>query len=512
MKIKTKSQKPGFIPRIRFVLSHRYFFAGIVTFFALQMAWIALSHIYPMLFDEEYHLGIIDIYSRQISPFITAQPPEAAFHGDITRYSSYLFHYLMSFPYRVVSLFTADLMTKVIVLRFLCIVLVTVGLWLFRRVLLNFGVSRTVAHSVLLVFTLIPLVPFALAQINYDALVFLLVPLMLYLTQKASLKSSGQARHIILLLVTGSFGALTKFTVLPIWLGCLAYVGICLWRQYRGGILKTLVRQYKLTGRLKIIVVSLVLVLAGGLLIERFGLNVARYHALEPSCEELHTTEECLKNTVFRRNFTWQQRYQTEAYTLLNPLEYTVYYWVPHIFSDLFVTAALIYPDKNDMSLRSLPGAIEGSPGNIVLRVAGWVTLAAAFAVVFIAIARRRFRRQNIVVLSGLILVIYSASLWIKNYGDYLNIGTPVAAQGRYYIPLLILILCIVAMAFKEVIKNPKVYVSVLVISLLLLSQGGGVGNYMLYSNKSWYWPKNERAIETANLAARRVLRTFTPF
>ncbi len=53
------------------------------------MAWIAVSAIYPMLFDEEYHLGIIEIYSHQLSPFITVQPPEAAFHGDITRYGSY---------------------------------------------------------------------------------------------------------------------------------------------------------------------------------------------------------------------------------------------------------------------------------------------------------------------------------------------------------------------------------------------------------------------------------------
>jgi nitrate/nitrite transporter NarK len=51
-------------------ISSKWFFISITTFFFIEMAWIALSAIYPMLFDEEYHLGIIDIYARQISPFI----------------------------------------------------------------------------------------------------------------------------------------------------------------------------------------------------------------------------------------------------------------------------------------------------------------------------------------------------------------------------------------------------------------------------------------------------------
>ena len=116
-----KSTQPKIWQNFLNIISSKWFFIFVTIFFFAEMAWIALSAIYPMLFDEEYHLGIIDIYARQISPFIASQPAEASFHGDITRYGSYLFHYLISFPYRFISIFTDDLPTKIIALRFNCI-------------------------------------------------------------------------------------------------------------------------------------------------------------------------------------------------------------------------------------------------------------------------------------------------------------------------------------------------------------------------------------------------------
>ena len=308
--------------RLTGVLSHDYFFVGIVVFFFLQMAWIALSAIYPMLFDEEYHLGIIEIYSRGLSPFITAQPPEAAFHGDITRYGSYFFHYLMSFPYRLVTLFTHDLHAQVVALRFVCISFVLAGLWLFKKVLVRGGLSKAKTHVVLLVFTLIPIVPFALAQLNYDALVFLLVPLMFYLAQKTAVHSSNQAWLLGLLITVGSLAAIVKFTTLPIFVGALLFVGFYLVRQYRRALPRKLWKQYRAMPQWRAIILALVLFCGLGLFAERYGVNLATYHALEPKCDRLHSDEECLDYTVFRRDTTWRAKYSQSPYPLMNPLEY----------------------------------------------------------------------------------------------------------------------------------------------------------------------------------------------
>ena len=87
-------------------LGSRIFFAGILTVFVLQALWFALSALYPMAFDEEVHFGIINIYAHQWSPFLAGQPAGADSFGAIARDPSYLFHYLMSFPYRLLEQIT----------------------------------------------------------------------------------------------------------------------------------------------------------------------------------------------------------------------------------------------------------------------------------------------------------------------------------------------------------------------------------------------------------------------
>lgn len=496
--------------RLVSLLSSRYFFLAIIVFFAFQMIWIALSAIYPMLFDEEYHLGIIEIYSRQLSPFITAQPPEAAFHGDITRYSSYFFHYVMSFPYRIISLLTQDLMTQVIIMRLVCVGLVLTGLWLFRKVLLGFGVARATTHVTLLMFTLIPLVPFALAQINYDALLFVMIPLLLLLTQKITRRSNAQAWYVLLFITLAGCAVVTKFTMLPIILGCVMYASLVLYRQYHHTLFRVLYRQLCTSSRLKLFVTGIFLLISLGLVTERYAVNLVTYKALEPSCERLHSFEECSEYTVFRRNTSWQARSEANPQRM-NPLEYSASYWVPHIFSDFTVTAAFVYQDKSDLALRVLPTNLQASAGNPLLRYGSWVILVLSIITVAIATFKRQLAPKSLFALFGLLFVIYSAALWFRNYTDYLSIGTPVAAQGRYYIWLLIPVIVMVALALKTLSRNVYLYIGALTLSLLLLTQGGGVANYMLYSNKSWYWPRHEQTIESAHRTAQRILRSFTP-
>ncbi len=493
------------------LLGSRYFFFAVALFFFLQMAWIALSAIYPMLFDEEYHLGIIEIYSRQLGPFIASQPPEAAFHGDITRYSSYFFHYLMSFPYRFITLFTSDLTTTVIIMRFLCIGMVMAGFWLFRKVLLNFGLSRPISHGILLIFTLIPLVPFALAQINYDSLLFLLVPLMIYLSQAALRTSEKQAWSVALLLGVSCVAVITKFTALPIVLGCVLFVAFGLWRRRGSNTANTLARQYLALPRLKLILTSCFVLLSLGLVTERYALNIVSFRALEPACDRLHSTDDCLQYTVFRRNETWRQNYEAQPHKLMSPIEFTKNYWAPHIFGDFFVTAAFVYEDKKEMTLRTLPTDLQASAGNRVLITAGWVALSLSLVLLVFTAVRRNLKPAPLFGLTFLILIIYASAHWMKNYSDYLTIGSTTAAQGRYYIPLLILVLACVAVSLRQLFPSLRVRLVIFAICLLLLTQGGGVANYMLYSNKGWYWSAHEQTIEAANKNAQRALRSFTP-
>ena len=86
-----------------------------MALFVLQAAWIALSGRYPMAFDENFHLGIIRLYAHHISPFWSGQPAGANAFGAVARDPSYLYQYLMSFPYRLVSIFTSSQTAHVLI-------------------------------------------------------------------------------------------------------------------------------------------------------------------------------------------------------------------------------------------------------------------------------------------------------------------------------------------------------------------------------------------------------------
>lgn len=492
------------------VLGSNWFFAFIVAFFLFQMIWIALSAIYPMLFDEEYHLGIIDIYSRQILPFIHTQPPEAAFHGDITRYGSYMFHYLMGVPYYLINLFTNDLQTIVIAMRLICISFVIGGLFVFRAFLLRAGLTKSLTNLAIGFFTVIPLVPFALSQINYDSLAFLLTATIFYLAIRAIENSKKQALWLILLLAISSVASLVKFTILPIAFASVLFVAIILWRKYKNKTFSTLAKQAKKTPKFFMIISVLVLLVGIGLFVERYGVNVIKYHAIEPKCDQVHSDDSCIQYTVWRRDTTWKQNNDNANVVRNNPLVYTTTYWAPHIFGDFTVTAAFVYKDSRELEIRYLPsgpGSMQASAGAPILRYGSWFVLVASIIAISVTWKKLPNRRLRYLVL--LTLAIYASSLWLRNYSDYLNIGAGTAAQGRYFISLLIPIFAVIGLAFRHLIVRMRYQVMFLVVALLLVSQGGGLANYILYSNSKWYWPDNRQTITQINKSTNKFLRLF---
>lgn len=496
-------------------ISSKWFFISITIFFFAEMAWIALSAIYPMLFDEEYHLGIIDIYARQISPFINSQPTEASFHGDITRYGSYLFHYLMSFPYRFISIFTDDLPTKIIAMRFICICIVIGGFVFWRNVLVRFGVSKALAHIVLFIFTLIPLIPFALSQINYDSLAFFCIPLIFYLAIRSTEAGKRQSLWIIYFIGVSALASLVKFTILPIALGAAIYISIFIYKKDGKKILKKQIDIFKKLSKNTKIISLIFLSLALFLFIERYGVNLVSYHAIEPKCHKVQSIESCMEYTVWRRDTTWKEANDKKGEPRDSALNYTTTYWVPHIFNDFFVTAAFVYKEPRQLEIRYLPsgpGSMQSSAGSQVLRYGGWAVLAMSIIAVILSSRYLWLKYRHLSLITAVILVIYMFSLWIRNYTDYLSIGAGTAAQGRYFIPLLIPVFAVVAISFNHIFKRIWQKTIFIIICILLLSQGGGVMNYMLYSNSKWYWPDGNSLITSVNKSAQKFLRVFIRF
>lgn len=491
------------------LLSSNKLYAVIVGLFAFQLIWLALVMNYPALFDEEYHLGIIEIYSRQFSPFITTQPPEAAFHGDITRYGSYLFHYLMSFPYSLISAFTGDIKTQVITMRLLCIGFIILGVLMWRKVLLRAGVSKAIISIVTLFFSLIPLSTLALSQLNYDSLAFLIIPSLFYLALRVY---ENKGRDIVWLLSLASlslFGVLVKFTILPIAFVCVIFAVTTLILRYKKQTIQTLWKQ-RITLSKPLKGVLLVLVLVGStLFIERYIVNLITYKNIEPKCDQVHTRQECMNYTVYKRDTTWRENNDKIGKQRDDPYTYTREYWYPHILNDYFIAGTLVYDSDQPLQIRYLPKKIEANGGIPILRDTVHILMKIFLFVVVISSFYLWKRYRPLFILTISVFLVYGISLWTRNYTDYLKIGTETAAQGRYFIPLLIPIMTTVVLSISHLARRLRYKVIILSLGLLLISQGGGISTFILKSKDTWYWQDQRQTISHIHTSARKVLDIF---
>src|SRR5680860_98373 len=208
------SQKKNYIEAfMKFIASRRFFYV-VIGLFLFQTTWIGLSNNYGSPHDEKYHVGLIQVYSQHVSPFISNQPTAYDQFGDLSRNTSYLYHYLMSFPYRLISVITNDLMTQVIFLRVFNILFVVVGLWFFKKILDSLFKKPGISNLALFGVVMVSVVTYVASGVSYDNLVFLGFAASLYLTLKL-LKRFDFTTSIIWLIVN-SLTILVKFSYAPI--------------------------------------------------------------------------------------------------------------------------------------------------------------------------------------------------------------------------------------------------------------------------------------------------------
>ncbi len=483
-------------------LASDWFFITIIALFVISAGWIAISGTFPLIFDEEYHMGVIEIYSRGLTPFLQSQPPEAAMYGDLTRFHSYLFHYLMSFPYRLIALFTDDLKTQVIIMRFINIAFVSIGIWLYRKVLLYGGVSKHLTHVVLLFFTAVPLVAYVAAHVNYDNFIFMLLPVMFYSVLRILKNDDRQIIWLLILITAGSVASAAKFSGLPLFMATALYALGALVIQHKRHVLSHLWKQA--TGLSKKILIPLLLVsvLSVGIFAERHVGNLVTYGTIRTRCHHVHSHEQCMDNAVYRRNHNMVKRFQEGQWDTWSPYEYTKNRWVPHIFNDLFVTAAYV---DGEVALHRPLGELRAHGGNTYLRWTGWVMF--VVGIVSSIFLWRRLPARNMRYLFLVTFILYATALWLTNYGDYTRYGVAVATQGRYFIPLLIPVMAISAMAVSYLLKKRTLKLLVFALLVIMSTQGGGGAmNYILYSGKDWNWQDNQRIIDI-NSRTEQVLK-----
>lgn len=476
-----------------------------MALYALNASWIALSGRYPMAHDENFHLGLIRLYSDRWLPFWTSNPPGEALYGAVTRDPSYIYHYLLSFPYRILEHFVGSEVGQVIALRFVSVIAAGFGIWVFRKVLLAANFSKAVTNVSLMMLVLTPMTPFFAAQLNYDPVVFLCSAVAIRLAQRVliSLQKTKKldARQLLLLAMACMFGSLVKYAFLPI------AFGICVllfWQLYKNHLsFKNTWRQ--LTGSFKklrtpvkvgLIVGTFVM---SGLFLERYAINTIRYHSPTPECNQVLDIDACMAYSPWRRNYLTTQSYKNGTletkYPSQNFINYVFNIWLVKTTSQLFFAIdglASNYQAAKPFRITRIT--------SLTLLICGLALFVWKFRVIV-----KQYKIGLFLTVSGL----YLGALLAQNYLDFHTIGFPYAIQGRYFMPVLPLIYVMLAQAFASSLARftlAKAYLAAGVV-LVFATQGGGAGTYIQRSNPGWWW--QNRVVVRTNESAQKILKVF---
>lgn len=481
------------------LLSKNWFFYVIVGLLVLQSLWIALTARYPQAFDENFHLGLIQLHAQQWLPFFTSHPPGAEVYGAVERDPSYFYHYMLSIPYRLLEELTASLATQVIVLRLVNLAVFVGGLFVFRKLLLELGLSRRMMHVSLLFFVLIPIVPLLAAHINYDNLIFLLTGmLLLYFVRY--LKAVREQKHInimllltILLLVLLS--SIVKYTSTPLSVPLVIILAIMtvVWlRESKTSLRGALVWPRKAV----LIVLSALILLFGVLVAERYATNIVQYQNVQPDCADVIGVDRCMSYSPWARDYRYAQQIPepTTSQILHYPID-----WTDQMMWETMFTVTGWFRDNGTVHYVA---ADPLAPADKVSWLVFWSAL------ILLVFFWRRLWSMPYLRLILLAVIFYALALFLKNFAMFLHSGKPVAIHGRYLIPLFPVIFVSVALLcswFLDKIRLPKAKTWLFIATLLVFIHGAGITVWLMRSDSRWYWQQSEAA-QNFNETAKDIL------
>lgn len=439
----------------------------IIVLFVLQALWIAFSFQYPMIYDEGTHVGFIQQYTHTFFPYTTNTP------ATMTTQVS-LFHYMLSFIYRLLDAFKLNIDSIIIILRLVNITMVAVGIAVYSKLLRLAGVKRSYINTGMIIFVLLPITPFVAATVNYDNLVFLLTAIFLLLFVKLIIRRKPSLINLILLLSVGITITMVKYSFLPM----LAIASLLFTFFYirKHGVGKSLVfsREDLWENKYKTLIIMTYFVLVTLLAAWVFVGNIVRYHALQPNCFDTRSYSLCMNNSIVSRNAQALRTVNDRSILLLDQFTYGV--WVNEMIKNTAWTGNT-----------TQSGAIAKAKPLPVME--NLLFFGSILGIVAALIMLRTLRMDESWKLLCTFAFMWVAVIYLVNVQVYYKFHAAYAIQPRYILPILPIILALVVQAVDVIIDKFRIVkVGLLILILLLFTQGGGVITHIVRSEPSWYW------------------------
>lgn len=484
------------------ILSTQLSFWAVWFFTTVQAIWIAVSARYPMAFDEAYHFNIIKLHTRQWGPFFMEQPPGPATYGALTRDPSYLHHWLLSFPYRLLDSLGMSEYGIIVSLRLLNVAMYAAGLYLFWKLLQKTKASLAAINAAVFFFVMIPTVPLLAGHINYDNLQFPMFALAMIYTVNFAAKLKQNKFDISSLVgaVTISLlGSVNKFTFLPVLTAIVAYLAFVVaraWRSNKKQLKRTFSRDFKAMSKIKTYLLALLIAVSSIFFLWTYAVNIAVYKNPTAQCHQVLNPERCQTYGPWARNYRLAQENQQEEFHP-NLLKFNLD-WLGGMHYRLFFTI-------NGATGKKL---YENHTAPMITGAAGLLALSGT--VLFLRYGRRILRNDPAFIFMLFTAAVYFIAVWGRNYNDYLHLGQMVAVNGRYLQPLLLPVILVLIASFQWAFRlMPGVKLVIFGLSSILFLSGGGISGFIHYSDTNWYFVNRPNVLWLNEIGKRLVAPFF---
>lgn len=476
------------------LVASRKFFIIVLALVFIQGLLYTVSF-KPYLFDEQRHIDFISFYADTGDPFVEVQTPSMDPLGQVTREPSYAYYYLMSIIVRVVGLITDSSTTQVIVLR-----LVNVGIFIFsllilRRVFREMSISPAVTNVTMLVYATIPAVGALIGAVTYDIgvlpFIFGLLLTTIWIVKQKKINIS----HLALFYLIVCVGSVVKYTSIPVAVACTAIILSHIIISYRYKFKRLALdakKQLLAVSRIKLFVAIMVGLVLTGIVLERPLQNVLSYNGISPNCldtlPEKTAVERCSKNYVYKRNVDFLA-VKPDNFTPVDFLQYGLSTWIPGMLQ----TSVQQYPDVGPLP---------------IMKLLFYTLFLVGPALILIAL-KDLLRQNKLLLIFIFVSVAYVASVAYSNYKGYVDLGQPVAISARYLLPVIPLFLCLLVLSVRILIARYRTLIasSMVIVYVLLITQGGGIITHLMSVNKNDYW--QQKGIVQVNQSVKSVLKVL---
>lgn len=479
------------------------FFGVIIGIFLLQGTFFALA-VEPSYIDTHpdgyesrgggvvpdgnRHIGAIYYFAERpllTSPFVADQDDRDLWMGDLERFPSYFYYWLLSIPVKLALALNASDPVVIFIIRFIGLIFGLLALIVFRKLVRELKLGEVVVNVSTLALALTGSFVWLAPSENYD--IPSLLTFLLFALAAVKLLSRNDGRQVYWMTIWLFIGGITKYTYIP-FMGLMGLVALAIYIQ-RNGRIRTVWQKFTThiskAWRLRPWLMAgaiILLIISAGLFVERIGGNIVKYQSFNPSCARVHSHEACMDFGVYSRNYNRAQALDNgtavQRYSY-NFFDYTGM-WIARYFSSMYAYMGHIWIEK------FWP----------VMYIGGWtVAISTAVMLVCLKFKRRRILDNIQQKLVAFMAVVFVVMQYLFNVRTYINFeGMTYAHQGRYLlaaVAFVYILMAIVAVKFVRLqsAKTRKVAVPILIaISLLAIVATSALPVWFAHADRDeWY-------------------------